>query len=79
VVIMAQVLTKHVYATPFRRLEEASATSIQTAIRGKAARGELERRKAEKAKQEEEERKRREEQRWARVPLWLVPWYLSRS
>jgi hypothetical protein len=45
------------------RLEEASATSIQTALRGKAARGELEKRKAGKAKREEEERKRREEQR----------------
>jgi hypothetical protein len=46
-----------------RRLEEASATSIQSAMRGKAARGELEKRKAEKAKREEEERRRREEQR----------------
>jgi hypothetical protein len=54
----------------FRRLEEASAISIQSALRGKAARGELERRKAEKANREEEERKRKEEQRWARVPLW---------
>jgi CRISPR/Cas system-associated protein Csm6 len=48
-----------------RRLEEASATSIQSALRGKAAREELERRKAEKARREEEERKRKEEQRWA--------------
>jgi hypothetical protein len=54
----------------FRRLEEASATSIQSAIRGKAAKGELERRKAEKAKREEEERRRKEEQRCAdRIPL----------
>jgi hypothetical protein len=56
-----------------RRLEEASAISIQSAMRGKAARGELERRKAEKDKQQEEEERRRreeeqrrqEEQRWA--------------
>jgi CRISPR/Cas system-associated protein Csm6 len=53
---------RHV-AKPLRRLEEASATSIQAAMRGKAARGELERRKAEKAKREEEERRRKEEQR----------------